>query len=232
MSPDRTSLVIFDPDTGTKVHHAEMYDPSMLWTRQLNAMDWSTEGRTAPTVHHTVHQGFRPEGITQEMLALYGDRVDRSLLPPSETAPLVVTCSLPDLDVVAHHELAMDDFPTSPIFVPRDPGADPSRSAHSGTRPGGHDGFVVVPILNDDGFRVEVYDAADVGRGPLGVIGKPGARVPFVLHSAWMPAGAVAPDVERLRFADELDRLDELDEELRRVVLEVADDLDQGVPLP
>jgi hypothetical protein len=231
MSPDRTTMVVFDPDTGAQAHVAEMYEPGLLWTRQLNAMDWSTEGRTHPTVHHTVHQGFRPEAITQEMLALYGDRVDRTLMPSEETSPLVVTCSLPDLHVMSVHELATDDFPTSPIFVPRDPGADPNRSAHSGSRPGGHDGFVVVPILNDDGFRVEVFDAADVGRGPLAVIGAPGCTVPFVLHSAWMPGGAEAPDIERLRFADELDRLDELDADLRSVVLEVADELEQGMPL-
>lgn len=231
MSPDRTTMVVFDPERGAQVHLAEMYEPGLLWTRQLNAMDWSTEGRTRPTVHHTVHQGFRPEGITQEMLALYSDRVDRSLMPSDETSPLVVTCSMPDLDVVSVHELAMDDFPTSPIFVPRDPGADPAKSAHSGTDPGGHDGFVVVPVLNDAGFRVEVFDAADVGAGPLAVIGAPGATVPFVLHSAWMPVADEAPDVERLRFADELDRLDELEPELRSVVLEVADELAGGVPM-
>ena len=206
-------MVVFDPDTGTKVHHAEQRDPTLLWTRQLNAMDWSTEGRTAPTVHHTVHQGFRPEGITQEMLALYGDRVDRSLLPTDETAPLVVTTRCPTSTIVAHHELALDDFPTSPIFVPRDPGADPSRSALRGPGPGGHDGFVVVPILNDDGFRVEVFDAGRRGPRPrCDVIGKPGSD------------GSVRPalglDARRclgrrtssgLRFADELDRIGELD---------------------
>ena len=71
-----------------------------------------------------------------------------------------------------HHELALDDFPTSPIFVPRDPGADPGRSRYAGSDPGGHDGYVVVPIMNDDGFRVEVYDAADVVAGPAGDAGE------------------------------------------------------------
>ena len=42
---------------------------------------------------------------------------------------------------------------------------------------------MVVPVMNDDGFRVEVYDAADVGRGPLATLSKPGLTVPFVLHS-------------------------------------------------
>src|SRR5690606_21409285 len=156
MSPDRTTQVDIDPVTGEILHVAEQRDPNLLWTRQLSAMDWSTEGMTRPTLHHTVHQGWRPEGITQEMLALYRDRIDRSLWPEDETLPLVVASDRDDLRVTAVWELAMDDFPTSPIFVPRDPGADPNASRYAGTAPGGHDGWVVVPIMNDDGFRVEV----------------------------------------------------------------------------
>ncbi len=196
MSPDRTSLVVFDPDAGTVTHRAEQREPDLLWSRQLNAMDWSDAGRSHPTVHHTVHQGWRPEGVTQQMLELYADRVDRSLLPGDETAPLVATSSLPDLQLTGYHELALDDFPSSPIYVPH----------AGGSEPGGHDGYVVVPIMNDAGFRVEVFDAADVARGPLATLSEPGFTMPFVLHAAWMRSAVPAPDVERVRFSDELGR--------------------------
>lgn len=231
MSPDRTTLVVFDPDRGELVHRAEQRQPDLLWSRQLNAMDWSTEGRVRPTLHHTVHLGYRPEAITQEMLHLYRERVDPALLPAEETAPLVVSTSMDDLSITAHHTLALDDFPSSPIFVPRDPGADPSRSRHAGSDPGGHDGFVVVPIMNDAGFRVEVFDAADVGRGPIATASKPGMTVSFVLHSAWMPHVGTAPDVARNRFSDELERIGELPDDLAEVARGVARDLDEAVPL-
>jgi carotenoid cleavage dioxygenase-like enzyme len=39
MSPDRTCLVLFDPESGKLRHAAELRDPSLLWNRQLNAMD-------------------------------------------------------------------------------------------------------------------------------------------------------------------------------------------------
>jgi hypothetical protein len=55
--------------------------------------------------------------------------------------------------------------------------------------------------------------------------------VPFVLHSAWTPALGPAPDVERTRFVDDLDRVDELDPELAAVAREVAADLVHGVPM-
>jgi hypothetical protein len=197
-------------------------------------MDWSTEGRSAPTVHHTVHQGFRPEAVTQTMLAVYRDRVDRTVLPDTETLPRVVTTELADLAVTAEWTFGQDDFPTSPIFVPRDPGADPSKSRYAGSDPGGHDGWVVVPIVNDDGFRVEVFDAADVGAGPVAVAAAPAMVVPFVLHSAWLPhAVSTAGDGRRRnRFADELDRVGELPDDLAVTAHQVADDLTHGAPLP
>lgn len=225
MAPDRTTLLVVDPDRGEVLHRAEQRDPERLWSRQLNAIDWSIEGRTAPTVHHTVHQGFRPEGITQALLALYGDRVDRTLLPPDETPPLVVTTALPDLQVTAEWELAPDDLPTSPIFVPRDPG-EGGGSRYAGSDPGGHDGWVVVPVLNDDGFRVEVFDAADVGAGPVATAAAPGMVVPFVLHSAWMPTVTGPPaDRERVWFGDELGRIGELPDDLAAAARAVAEDL-------
>ena len=49
MSPDRTTMVALRPRARARVtHRAELRDPQLLWTRQLNAMDWSTEGRTRP----------------------------------------------------------------------------------------------------------------------------------------------------------------------------------------
>lgn len=230
MSPDRTTVIEFHPGTGRTTHHAELRDPALLWTRQLSAMDWSAEGMARPTLHHMVHQGWRPEGITQRALALYRDRVDRSLWPAEETPALVTSCTRDDLTVTAVHELGLDDFPSSPIFVPRDPGADPARSRYAGTDPGGHDGWVVVPVMNDHAFRVEVYEAADVGRGPVATLSKPGVTMPFFLHSAWMPRAVPAPEHERLRFRDELARVSELPDDLATVARQVAHELAEGVP--
>ena len=55
--------------------------------------------------------------------------------------------------------------------------------------------------------------------------------MPFVLHSAWMPRVATAPERERNRFSDELDRVGELPDDLAAVAREVARELDEGVPL-
>lgn len=231
MSPDRTTVVEFDPTTGTVLERAQLRDPELLWTRQLSAMDWSTEGRARPTAHHMVYQGWRPEAVTQKMLAIYGDRVDRTVWPDDETVPLLMSVSMPDLAPTSHHEFSLDDFPTSPIFAPRDPGTEPGRSRHAGADPGGHDGYVVVPVCSDQGFRVDVFDAGAVSRGPIASLSDGEMTLPFILHSAWVPSAVTAPDLERNRFSNELDRVDELPDDLAMVARTVAHEIDEGVPL-
>jgi hypothetical protein len=53
--------------------------------------------------------------------------------------------------------------------------------------------------------------------------------MPFMLHSIWMRTAEAAPDVERLRFRDDFDddMLEALDDDARRLILEVAEELDQ-----
>jgi carotenoid cleavage dioxygenase-like enzyme len=221
MSPDRTCLVQFDPESGKQRHVAELRDPSLLWNRQLNAMDWSKAGLERRTRHHMVYQGFRPEAITQTMLRVYRERVDRSLWPATETPALVVSVDANDLHVTSVARLGDEDFPTSPIFVPR--GAD--------AEPGGHDGYVVVPVLSDDGFRIECYDAADVGKGSLATLACGSATLPFLLHSAWLPRVQPAPDAERIRFSSEIERAAELPDELAALAREVARELDAGIEM-
>ncbi len=90
---------------------------------------------------------------------------------------------------------------------------------------------MVVPVLSDAGFRVEIFDAARVGDGPLCTLQSPAHPVPFVLHSAWTPALGPAPELPRTRFAEDLARVDELDAELAAVAREVAAELADGVPM-
>ena len=231
MHPAVLSVQRFDPETGRVTERAVTSDPERWWSTQLNAMDWSTEGLSRPTLHHVVLSGFHPEAVTRRALDLYGDRA--AALPDHEIPGRIVTFDRESLKEVAEWTYGEDEHPTSPTFVPRDPrggeaGTGTGRSRYAGADAGGHDGYVVVPVLRDAGFRVDVFDAADVGRGPVAQLRTAGgATVPFLLHSAWMPRAVPAPtDVDRLRFADELDeaRLAELDDDLRAAVLAVADE--------
>ncbi|MEO7429878.1 MAG: carotenoid oxygenase, partial [Acidimicrobiales bacterium] len=118
------------------------------------------------------------------------------------------------------------DLLTSPTFAPRlAPGG-----RYTGPNPGGHDGYVIQPVQNDRGFRVEVFDAARVSDGPVCVASAPGGRtVPALLHAAWMPKVVDAVDAERMSFASELreDVLGSLEPEVasltRRIAAELAE---------
>jgi carotenoid cleavage dioxygenase-like enzyme len=231
MTPSRTTLQRFDPESGKRSDVALLYEPERFHTRQLSAFDWSPEGWERPEAVHSVYHGFRPEAVVQRMLDLYAGRVDRALLPREEMPCLLATHRWDDLHTTSEHRFGdVGDLATSPIFVPRRPGAE-GRSRHAGEQPGGGVGWVVVPVLSDAGFRVEIFDAAEVGAGPLCILRSPGHAVPFLLHSAWTPVLGAAPELERTRFSADLGRVDQLGDELAAVARGVAADLDEGIPM-
>jgi hypothetical protein len=229
MAPETIVELTFDPLTG-KVLEQGAFREDWTFNLQLSAMDWSTEGMSSPTLHHVVYQGCRPGRVTERAAALYADRILPSQLA-EETPGALVSFRRGSLEAVARWEYPdTSELITSPTFVPRDPGADPTASSYSGTEPGGHDGYVVLPVLSDDGFRVDVFDAARVGAGPIATLRGTGREcVPLMLHSAWMPTVDELADADRLRFSDELTeaRLATLDDDQRRVVQQVADELDR-----
>ena len=84
-------------------------------------------------------------------------------------------------------------------------------------------GDVVVAV------RVEVFDAASVGAGPIATLaGTNRETIPLVLHSAWTPAYHELADAERLRFSDEVtaETLASVPDELHAAVHAVADECD------
>jgi carotenoid cleavage dioxygenase-like enzyme len=231
MTPTRTSVHRFDPESGERTEMAMLYEPERFHTRQLTAFDWSAEAWERPVAVHSVYHGFRPEAVQQRMLDLYADRVDRTLLPTEEMSCSLATHSWDGMHTISEYRWNdLGDFASSPIFVPKDPGGA-GRSRHAGEQPGGLVGWVVVPVLADAGFRVEVFDANNVGAGPVCTLAAPNHAVPFILHSAWTPALGTAPDVERTQFGADLGRADELGDELAAVAREVAAELAAGAPM-
>ena len=229
MAPETITEVLFEPETG-KVLEQGLYREDWTFNLQLSAMDWSTEGMSAPTLHHVSYQGCRPGNITKRAAELYADRIDLDLAG-RETPGALATFERGSMELKARWEYSnLGDHITSPTFAPRGPGTDPTNSSYAGGEPGGHDGYVIQPVMSDDGFRVELFDAGDVGAGPIATLaGTNKECVPLVLHSAWMPAYDDLVDVERLRFIDELseERLASVPAELHHAIHAVADSLAQ-----
>jgi all-trans-8'-apo-beta-carotenal 15,15'-oxygenase len=224
MAPETITEVVLHPDTAT-ISHIGTFRADWAFNLQLSAMDWSTEGLSAPTLHHVTYQGCRPASISRRAAELYAGRIDLDLLR-EDTPGSLCSFERPSMELKARWEYPdLGDHITSPAFAPR--GAAPG--SYTGGEPGGHDGYVVQPVCNDDGFRVELFDAADVGAGPIATLaGTNRETIPLVLHAAWMPAFGELADAERLRFSDELsaEALASVPDELQRAVLAVADECD------
>lgn len=212
------SEATIDPESGKVLDLARVNEP-WSWNLQLSALDWSTEGMSSPTLHHVAYQGCRPEAISRRAIDFYADRIDESRIPTTDTPGMLVSFARGSLVERARWEYAdTEDFISSPTFVPRSPGAGGSR--YAGSDPGGHDGYVVLPVQNDRGFRVEVFDAARVGAGPVAVASAPGgSTTPALLHAAWLHRAVPAVDAERLSF----------DDELAASAIEHSDDIDDTV---
>lgn len=237
MAPSTLSEVVFHPGTGRSTPTARVRG-DWSWNLQLSALDWSIEGLSDPRLHHVVYQGWRPDAVAQRVLAHYRDRLEADPLgghPAEPGVGALVTFRRGGLEEVGRWEFDdTTDLAASPTFVPRRPGAadDAStRSRHAGVDPGGHDGWVVLPVLSDRGFRVEVFDASRVADGPVATLSAPaGTTVPLQLHAAWM-APRAGPDLdhERLDFVGDLnpDAVAALTPELRRAVHEVAGSADR-----
>ena len=220
MAPQTVSETLFHPGEPTGRVTSSFRD-EWTWNLQLSAMDWSLEGRRRPTHHHVVFQGRRPGALAQRVLDIYRDRIDPAAVAGPDQRASLATFTRNGLGVSARYEFpADDDFPSSPIFVPR-----------TGGIAGGGDGWVIVPVLGDSGFRVECFDAADVARGPVATLAGPNReRLPFMLHSVWMERAVPAADVERLSFVDDIDpdAVRALPDDLQSAVASVARDLQPG----
>lgn len=224
MAPETLTEVILHPETA-KVEHVGTFKEDWAFNLQLSAMDWCTEGMSAPTLHHVVYQGCRPGNISGRAAKMYEGRIDLDLLR-EDTPGSLCSFDRPSMELKARWEYPnLADHITSPTFVPR--GA--AKGRYEGDEPGGHNGYVVQPVCNDDGFRVELFDAANVGAGPIATLmGANKETIPLVLHSAWMPTFEGLADAERLRFSDELSdaALATVPEEFHASIREVAAECD------
>lgn len=223
MAPETVVEVRCDPETGN-VKDLGRFREDWGFNLQLSGMDWSYEGLTSPTLHHIAFQGCRPGRISQRAATLYADRIDTKLLR-EDTPGVLATFQRGSADLVTSWEYSnVEDLITSPTFVPRTDTSRSDQSPWTGVDPGGHSGWIVQPVFNDNGFRVELFDAAKVGAGPIATLSTPnGQCVPLLLHSAWMPITPELADADRLTFAEEAvgERWESVPEEHRPLVEKV-----------
>ncbi len=228
LSPPKVSMLMFDPENGKVKELAQYANKDRYWNVQTSGHDWSKAGTCKPTLHHVMYNGWKPDGISERQFNVYKHRIDMKLLPLAEQPGCLVSFDWNnDLRPKGDWQFGLDDWATSPSFAPRHAGQN--GEPYEGTNPGGHDGYVIVPVLNDGGFRIELFDAAHVSKGPLAIAKAEGKHVvPFVIHSSWMPNTGAAKSADRLRFSEDFTpaQLSSLPAHLQASVQEVAREID------
>lgn len=141
---------------------------------------WSQDTRTPPAGLGTAFWssiGFDPALLTQRVLDLYVDHPHRQV-PVAELPTVAIPGSLMRIDQNAltigdQFEMPRGYLPMSPTFVPRDGG-------------GADDGYLMVFAIGPEADEVWIFDANDLGYGPVCRLGHPDFDIPFTLHSTWL----------------------------------------------
>lgn len=229
MWPSSLSEIDFDPETG-KINQTERIRGDDTYNNHLSAFDWSHAGLCKPDVHHMIFSGWRPYNVSQRALKAYEDHPQRVPHPPEERACTLITASRDGCKRLAQYTWpSTEEWACSPIFAPKGAGQAASGDELEGAKPGSRHGYLIVPVLRDDGLRIDLFDAADVSKGPIAALaGEHGETCGLTLHSCWLPEARPAPDVERLRFGDDVAAdLGGLSDELRAVADRVIREFDE-----
>jgi carotenoid cleavage dioxygenase-like enzyme len=176
--------------TASILDSALLFDEDHTWGGpQL----YTHAGAEAPGAHDHlwwISLGYAPETRISRMDALYGSyRYRRVSLADLPSAPLPARLFRVDagtLEIRDTYAFPPGRVCLSPQHLPREGATDDL------------DGYIVVTVISDDtstsgstGDEVWIFDAADLAQGPLARLGHPSLRLPFTLHTAWMPA--IAP---------------------------------------
>lgn len=180
VQPGAVGRYVIDDTTG------EVLDGDVAWDDRFWGAVLATKDESTPEARAHVRElwyagcGFDPDLVPEDWWRLYHDApADASLVPPDELPSsfrpgALAHFDLESMKVTDVYEFDDGAFPSPPTFVPR-----------TGGEPG--DGYVVVLVHRDGDKEVQVFDARDVGRGPLARATAPGFNPNLLLHSCWMP---------------------------------------------
>jgi carotenoid cleavage dioxygenase-like enzyme len=171
---------VLDRDTGTLIASELRYDERWWGGPALVAM----RGPELRDRYHSLfwaNAGISRELRLQRIERLYADypyrEVALSELPEEPSS--LVHIHADTGEVADHYPFPAGRVCLSPVFVPRDGSTDDD------------DGYLVCTVISDAGDELWVFDAANLGQGPLARLGHPDLNLPFTLHTLWVPS--VAP---------------------------------------
>ncbi len=177
-------------DSGEVESHTRVLSPE-LWGLGLFARDQRPQalGR-----HHTAwlaYSGFEPGALTRRMMALYGNHPHRVVppaqLPRERKSSALVRVELGRMEVTDGYALGGGRVASSPTWIPGD-----------------GEGWLQALVWSEQDTEVWLFRADRLSAGPVARLGAEGFRLPYTLHTAWMPEARARTSGYRVDFAEDI----------------------------
>ncbi len=180
-------------ETGQVEKSELISEPDELWGLSLQARDLRPEAIGKNRDIYMTYLGHDPATITQKMVKLYADHPHR-IVPIDQLPDKIKPSYLTHVDVstmttVERYGFAPGLVNSSPTFIP-----GYNNSA----------GYILTQVWSDHDTQVWLFDASKLAAGPIAKLAHPHFRLPFTVHTAWLPELKPRTSNYRVDFSEDI----------------------------
>ncbi len=201
---------VVDAATGAVIESSLMSDDQLTWATLLYMHRGQMPHARFGSMYYASF-GFHAELVTQRAVDLYADYPHRTVpiadLPYADGRPgSLVRLDTASMQIADGFAMPPGRVLSSPQFAPR-PGTT-----------GDTDGYMVCTVASDDADELWIFDAANLGQGPVCRLGAPELDFGFTIHTTWTESIAPRTASYMVRARDDFgDAVAALPEELQAI---------------
>jgi carotenoid cleavage dioxygenase-like enzyme len=167
-------------------------EPDELWGLALQARDLRPEAIRTNRDIYNAYLGHDPATITQKMIRLYADHPYRIVpvdkLPAGPKPSYLTHLDVSTMETVDRYGFELGLVNSSPTFIPG------YRNA----------GYILTHVWSDHDTQVWLFDASKLEAGPIAKLAHPRLRLPFTVHTAWLPELKPRTSQYRVDFSEDI----------------------------
>lgn len=184
---------VINVETGELVSSKLVIEPDNFWGLSLQARDIRPEAIGTNKDTYITYMGHEPATVTQKMLKFYGNHPYR-VVPvekiPNHIVPSLLThVDMSTMDTVERYQFEVGQVNSSPVFIP----------GHKNTA-----GYILTQVWTDKDTQIWLFDAGKLAAGPTAKLAAPNFRLPFTVHTAWMPELKPRTSSYQVDFAEDI----------------------------
>jgi all-trans-8'-apo-beta-carotenal 15,15'-oxygenase len=184
---------VIEVERGEVIKSQLINDPERFWGLSLQARDIRPEAIGTNKTIYMTYLGHDPLCVTQKMMNFYGNHPYR-IVPadkmPNRLIPSLLTqVDMVQMETVDIYEFAPGLVNSSPVFIP-----DTKNGA----------GYVLTQVWDDKSTQLWLFDGSKIGAGPVAKLANPSFRLPFTVHTAWLPELKPRTSKYHVDFAEDI----------------------------